>query len=103
MRKNRKKPWDVDLAASKLYLITVTVSLGLYVLLMLALAATGYVVTMFGRTAFTWPEYFRCVKTIGTTLIAVLVIPMLVCSAAYYAKYRHKRRPGPDSKGKAGE
>lgn len=103
MRKNHKKPWDVDLAASKLYLITVAVSLGLYVLLMLALAATGYVVTMFGRTAFTWPEYFRCVKTIGAVLVAVLVAPMLACSAIYYAKYRRKRRPGPDSEGKAGE
>lgn len=103
MRKNHKKPWDLDLAASKLYLITVAVSLGMYVLLMLALAAAGYVAAMLGHTAFTWPEYFGCVKTIGAVLVAVLVAPMLACSAIYYARYRRKRRPGPDSEGKAGE
>lgn len=103
MRKNRKKPWDVNLAASRLYLTAVAMSLGVYVLLMLALAAAGYVVTMLGLTSFTWPEYFRCAKTIGTVLVAVLVAPMLACSAIYYARYRRKRGPGPDSERKAGE
>ena len=103
MRKNRKKPQDVDLAASRLYLTTVAMALGVYVLLMLALAAAGYVVTVLGLTSFTWPEYFRCAKTIGTVLVTVLVAPMLACSAIYYARYRRKREPGPDSERKAGE
>lgn len=103
MQKNRKKPRDVDLAASRLYLTAVAMALGVYVLLMLALAAAGYVVTALGLTSFTWPEYFSCAKTIGAVLVAVLVAPMLACSAIYYARYRRKRGPGPDSERKAGE